>query len=1067
MSTTVSPLRALRRALSTRRAGLPGRSLSRALLLMAIGGLVVPAAIGGYLLIGVQERQAARDGLDDILQRDADMLALGMQEPLWNADAEAARLLVDSVMRDPAVVRVQVRTRDGVDLVERSAPQAPAGRVLQAERDVTAHDAPVGQVLVEIDDSRSQHELRARRWRYAVVLAGQLAVSLLLIALVLRRRLLAPLGTLTRFSDKLAQADFATPLALRADDELGRLGVQMERMRVAIRALFEDVERREERFRTIVAQVPGAVFRARPGVTIDFVSEAIEDITGYPAHKFIGASTDRWSDITVPEDRRMQRRLIKQALLDGLPYQIEYRIRDAGGVERWVLESGQPVGFGGEAAFWVDGIISDVSERKRNEMRIEALLAQQSAMLDNVMFGILHVHQRRVVSTNRHFDAMFGYAEGELAGDSIAVLFPSIADFERGCAASVPLLAAGKDYTDELQCRRRDGSLFWCRVSGRRIDPASAAAGSIWVYADVTQQRQAEEKLRLAATVLEHIADGVMVLDARGAVVAVNRAFTRITGHAEAEVVGTRPARIVGGAQGVDDAPWRAVAGTDFWRGELWNTRSNGERYLEKLTLSAVRDAHDAVSHYVCVFSDVTAAREAQDKLDHLAHHDPLTGLPNRLFFHDSLERAMRRAERDGTQLAVLFIDLDRFKNVNDTLGHEAGDRLLEQVAAALAGCLRAGDVLARLGGDEFIVLVEDVDGERGARQVADMLMQLFERPLQVGSHELFVSGSVGISLFPQDAGDLDMLIRNADVAMYQAKARGRNGYRLYAPSMAGEGVERLRLEALLRRAIEQHEIWLAYQPQVDIESGRLTGVEALVRWNSAELGQVPPARFIPLAEETGFIDQLGAWVLNEACRQMVRWERAGLRVPKMAVNLSGRQFDRGGVAPLVGRALAETGLAPQRLQLEMTESVIMNTGDALQYINDLHGLGVQLAIDDFGTGYSSLAYLQQLPVQTLKIDRSFIKDLAADGASQNAIAIAIIQLGKSMDLSVIAEGVETEEQAAFLLRHGCRRAQGYLYGKPVAAAQLLAQWGVGARRGKGGAAPAQPAVDAPVRQDG
>ena len=294
--------------------------------------------------------------------------------------------------------------------------------------------------------------------------------------------------------------------------------------------------------------------------------------------------------------------------------------------------------------------------------------------------------------------------------------------------------------------------------------------------------------------------------------------------------------------------------------------------------------------------------------------------------------------------------------------------------------------------------------------------------------------------MYPNDATDLNMLIRNADVAMYQAKARGRNGYQFYAPSMTGEGVERLRLEAMLRRSIEKNEIFLNYQPQVEIDTGRLIGVEALVRWDNPELGLVPPVRFIPLAEDTGFINQLGKWVLYEACRQMIRWQEAGLYVPKIAVNLSVKQFERGSIVSMVADILKETGLAPQRLQLEVTESVIMNTGDALVFINDLHAIGVGLAIDDFGTGYSSLAYLKQLPVQTLKIDRSFIKDISTD-SNDEAIAIAIIQLGKSLNLSVIAEGVETEEQAAFLLRHGCNLAQGYFYSRPELAQDVLERW--------------------------
>jgi diguanylate cyclase (GGDEF)-like protein len=456
--------------------------------------------------------------------------------------------------------------------------------------------------------------------------------------------------------------------------------------------------------------------------------------------------------------------------------------------------------------------------------------------------------------------------------------------------------------------------------------------------------------------------------------------------------------------------------------------------------VSAVRDNAGLNTHYVAVFSDITKVRESQDQLDHMAHHDPLTALPNRLLFHHRLQHALPRAARNAEQLALLFIDLDRFKNVNDTLGHHVGDELLKQVARALGGQLREGDTLARLGGDEFIVLLENVGGQAGAGHVAEKLVAMFEQPFIVSDYELFVTGSVGISVYPDDATDLNMLIRNADIAMYQAKARGRNGYQFYAPSMTGEGVERLRLEAMLRRAIEKDEIFLNYQPQVEIDSGRLIGVEALVRWDHPELGLVPPARFIPLAEDTGFINQLGKWVLYEACRQMMRWQEAGLEVPKIAVNLSVKQFERGSIVSMVADILKETGLAPERLQLEVTESVIMNTGDALGFINDLHAIGVGLAIDDFGTGYSSLAYLKQLPVQTLKIDRSFIKDISTD-ANDEAIAIAIIQLGKSLNLAVIAEGVETQDQADFLLRHGCRQAQGFFYSRPELAQAVLERW--------------------------
>ena len=899
----------------------------------------------------------------------------------------------------------------------------------------------IGHVVVEMDDARSQQELREKQVAYIFVLGAQLAVSMALIVLFLNRRLLKPLRRLMRFSDRLSHGDFDTRLDSGSNDELGRLTAQLEQMRAAIRQLFEDVGQREERFRTIVTQVPGAVFRYRPDGPIDFVSDAIEEIAGYSARQFMRGSTHAWADLICPEDRREHRRAVKQAVLEVRPYALEYRIIDALGTERWVAENGQPQA-GGQGVTWVDGIIADISQRKHHEMRIEALLTEQSAILDNVMFGVMFVRHRRIVSVNRRCEELFGYDPGQMMGSSTAIVFTSSYDFEEAGERQYPALAAGGDFSEERQYQRRDGSLFWALVSGCALDPQRANEGSIWVYADITARKEAEEKLRLSATVLEHIADGVMVVDAKGIIVTVNPAFTQITGYTEAEALGRHSSlnRSARHDAAFYQALWDELIASGFWRGEVWHQRKNGEVYLEWLTISAVRDTRAVTTHYVGVFSDITLIKESQEKLDHMAHHDPLTALPNRLLFHDRLQHALLRAARDQEQLAVLFIDLDRFKNVNDTLGHHVGDELLQKVAGQLSARLREGDTLARLGGDEFIVLLEGIDGEYGATQVAEKLMTMFDQPFTVAGHELFVTCSVGISLYPDDALDLNMLIRNADVAMYQAKARGRNGYRFYAPSMTGEGVERLRLETFLRRSLEKNEMFLNYQPQVEIDTGRLVGVEALVRWNHPELGLVPPARFIPLAEDSGFINQLGKWVLDEACRQMMRWQAQGLHVPKMAVNLSVKQFERGSIAGMVADILQETGLEPQRLQLEVTESVIMNTGDALGFINDLHAIGVGLAIDDFGTGYSSLAYLKQLPVQTLKIDRSFIKDISTD-VNDEAIAIAIIQLGKSMQLSVIAEGVETEEQAAFLLRHGCKLAQGYFYSRPVLAQDMLERW--------------------------
>jgi len=1027
-------------SLGARLGKLYGLSIYGAMLLVVVGGLVLPAIVASYLLIGVQEQKSARAALDEALARNTDILALGMQESLWNMNAESARSLGDSLMRDPAVLRVTVTGQNNTPFMDLRSSRTASGTLLSSSREIAVRGERIGQVTVQMDDARSQQDLRSKQSNYALLIASQIGTSLLLIVLFLNKRLLRPLRQLMGFSDRLSRGDFDTPLAMKSADELGRLGSQMDQMRVAIRSLFDDIGQREKRFRTIVNQMPGAVFRYRPDGPIEFLSDAIEHISGYPAAALINGSTSRWADIIAPPDRRMHRHAVTAAIASGHAYEVEYRIIDATGIERWVAENGQPMVIE-DGSVRVDGIVADISERKHNEMRIEGLLAEQSAILDNVMFGVMFVRHQRVVSVNRRCEELFGYANDSLTGGSTALIFPSQEAFDTVDQQHYAVLAEGKYVTEERQYRHRDGSVFWCLVSGFALDALRPHEGSIWVFADITERKLAEEKLRLSATVLEHIADGVMVTDTAGRIVAVNPAFTQITGYTEAEVLGA-PSSL--SRQGRYDTEfyhglWQDLADTGFGRGDIWNVRKNGDTYLESLTVSGVRDTEGAVTHYVAVFSDITKVRQSQDQLDHMAHHDPLTSLPNRLLFHDRLNHALQRAVRGQEQLAVLFIDLDRFKNVNDTLGHHVGDELLKQVAGALAGQLREGDTLARLGGDEFIVLLENVDAF-GAGHVAEKLVTMFEQPFIVADYELFVTGSVGISMFPGDAADLNLLIRNADVAMYQAKARGRNGYQFYAPSMTGEGVERLRLEAMLRRSIEKNEIFLNYQPQVDMASGRLVGVEALVRWQNPELGLVPPGRFIPVAEDTGFINQLGKWVLEEACRQMVRWEAAGLVVPKMAVNLSVKQFERGSIVGMVGAILRETGLAPQRLQLEVTESVIMNTGDALAFIKDLHAIGVGLAIDDFGTGYSSLAYLKQLPVQTLKIDRSFIQDIATD-SNDEAITIAIIQLGKSLNLSVIAEGVETEQQAVFLQRHGCRHAQGYHFARPARADAILENW--------------------------
>ncbi|WP_428604022.1 bifunctional diguanylate cyclase/phosphodiesterase [Sedimenticola sp.] len=436
--------------------------------------------------------------------------------------------------------------------------------------------------------------------------------------------------------------------------------------------------------------------------------------------------------------------------------------------------------------------------------------------------------------------------------------------------------------------------------------------------------------------------------------------------------------------------------------------------------------------------ADISQLKESQASLDHLAHHDPLTGQPNRLLLSERMQHAIQRAERHGIPLAVIFIDLDHFKHINDSLGHPIGDQLLQHVALALRSAVRAEDTVARIGGDEFVLLLEEIEGVDNATQVAQKVMALFDRPFMLENQEISVSASLGICLYPRDGRDPDTLLRNADAAMYRAKEAGRNNYHFYTEELTRKSIERVQMENYLRQAIKGEELYLVYQPQVALQSGRVIGVEALIRWRHAQLGMVSPARFIPLAEESGLIHPIGEWVLHTACRQGREWLDQGVDFGRIAINISGRQIQQGRLPEQVKRLLEETGFPADCLELEVTEGFIMRQAEAaIDQLRKLRELGVVLAIDDFGTGYSSLSYLKQLPIHKLKVDQSFVRDIPED-PNDMAITAAVIAMGLSLGLSVIAEGVETGEQVEFLIQHACQEGQGYLFSRPIRAEQLV-----------------------------
>ncbi|KAA3651514.1 MAG: EAL domain-containing protein [Proteobacteria bacterium] len=635
-----------------------------------------------------------------------------------------------------------------------------------------------------------------------------------------------------------------------------------------------------------------------------------------------------------------------------------------------------------------------------------------------------------VVYVNPAIERITGYPASEVLGRNCRFLQGDDRD-QADIARIHDALSRGDACRAVLRNYRKDGSLFWNRMS---IWPVKAPQGHtthfVGIQEDITEQRQADERLRQAAAVFDSSTEGMMITDLSANIIEVNRAFVEITGYEHDEVIGqsTRLLRSGQHPPAFYQALWRSLLDTGQWRGEVWNRRKNGEIYPEWLTLSTVLDDAGEPVFYAGVFSDITSVKQSAQQLEHLAHHDPLTDLPNRMLLNARLHHAIEHATRSGASLAVLFLDLDRFKNINDVYGHPFGDQLLRQVAERLRDCVRLDDTVARLGGDEFVVLLEEVKEPHSAALVAEKIQLALNQPFAIELREQFVTASIGISIFPRDGTDAADLIRNADAAMYQVKEGGRFGFAFYTPELTRKATERVRLENDLHKALDLDQLQLHYQPQVDLTSGRITGVEALLRWQHPTRGLLYPPAFIPIAEESGLMPRIGRWILHTACRQARQWLDAGIDVGRIGVNIAASQLRRGDLVALTRDTLAETGLPAAALELEVTEGFIMQqAAEAIPRLDALRQLGAAIAIDDFGTGYSSLSYLKRLPITRLKIDQSFVRDIPGD-KDDAAITRAIIALANSMGLDVIAEGVESAEQVAFLINEGCHSGQGHRY---------------------------------------
>jgi diguanylate cyclase (GGDEF)-like protein/PAS domain S-box-containing protein len=719
-------------------------------------------------------------------------------------------------------------------------------------------------------------------------------------------------------------------------------------------------------------------------------------------------------------------------------------------------------------------ILEDVTAARQALTEVEAIMT-------NASVGIFFTRERVITRANSCFHQMFGYEDGEVLGRSTRVLFTDEQAYLELGAGAYRMLEQGKSFSGEDIMVRKDGASMWVKVIGYAVNRDEPSQGLIWMIEDRTRQKRDEESLRNALlenqAILDNAVLGIAVVE-HGRTLRCNRKMEELFRYPSGAIDGASVRALY-----PDHASWEAAreqTQRDFMAGRVHMVehelvRRDGSRFWARLS-GRPFDLAERRGRSVWLIDDVTAQREAADALrrardelevrvqertaelaganrllqaeiverrqaearvHHMAYHDSLTGLPNRALLAERLDRAMLAARRDGRKLAVMFIDLDRFKTINDSLGHLTGDHLLKEVANRLCRVVRAVDTVARLGGDEFVVLVPGVRAAAECALVGEKIIQAMAEPVRFEGRSLHISPSIGICLYPDDGEDVETLMRKADAAMYHAKASGRNNYQFFAERMNAAAARRFELETSLRGALERKEFTLFYQPIVRTVDASVMGMEVLLRWNRPGHGLVAPDEFIPMLEENGQIVPVGEWVIRAACRQALAWRRAGLAAVPLAINLSARQFMHRGLIEAIRRILHETGVDPAMLEFEITETALMqHGGQTLETLAQISAMGIRLSIDDFGTGYSSLAYLKRFPVHKIKIDRAFVRDLETSSEDQ-AIVAAIMALAGSLQLAVVAEGVETEAQLALLRRHGCEFAQGYLFARPADADEI------------------------------
>jgi diguanylate cyclase (GGDEF)-like protein/PAS domain S-box-containing protein len=706
-----------------------------------------------------------------------------------------------------------------------------------------------------------------------------------------------------------------------------------------------------------------------------------------------------------------------------------------------------------------------LSESEQQKLKFKEKAIQQQALsrfvdrimdtLDNLLFFI--DQKGRIRRMNRSVERELGFSDTELLGTGIDDLLPAAEQQSLACGLPVlpwPIQSVLLEtvrlngyYNGEHQLlskhRDQQKAIYWLQ-SNLLHSEQGKLEGAVVTALNITELKEREGLLRLSAKVFENSSEAIFISDPQGTILEVNTAFCTITGYARSEALGANTRLLKSNLHepAFYEELWRSLLKLGFWKGEIWDRRKNGEFCPMLLSINAVTDQHGQLTHYVAISSDISRQKQTEQDLKQLAYFDVLTSLPNRASFKDRFEQEILLAQRNNSRLAVFFLDLDHFKDINDTLGHWAGDCLLQIIANRIQGCLRKSDTVARLGGDEFTIILPGITGISIATELAQKLVDVTTTAVQIKDHTVYIGVSIGIAIFPDDGADFHTLTKHADTAMYASKSKGRGTFHYYEAGMNEAANQRLLLENALRLAIEQEEFQLYYQPKANCADSRITGAEALIRWWRPGFGMMPPDSFIALAEETALIIPLGKWILKTACLQANAWaeKAAGF---KIAINLSPRQLLTEDFIEVLDHILTETGTNPGWIELEVTENLIMqDIQKATERLHQIRARGIHVAMDDFGTGYSSLSYLRKLPIQTLKIDRSFIQAYINDQTSNEAAFIkTIVSLGQALNMTVVAEGVETESQLALLKSYGCHLFQGYYISPALPADEFQNRW--------------------------